>query len=108
MNSGVVSTGNRSQIAIATGFLGAFIVGSLAVQMVRSQGGVAIDGTRPNAQVEPVIASPATLWADMGSRSELVEQLSSSTATNTNASPKAVVDPVVGSEATLWSALGNR
>ena len=65
MNSGVVSTGNRSQIAIATGFLGAFIVGSLAVQMVRSQGGVAIDGTRPNAQVEPVIASPATLWADM-------------------------------------------
>ena len=106
MNSGVVSTGNRSQIAIATGFLGAFIVGSLAVQMVRSQGGVAIDGTRPNAQVEPVIASPATLWADMGSRSELDGQLSSSTATN--ASPKAVVDPVVGSEATLWSALGSR
>ena len=106
MNSGVVSTENRSQSAIATGFLGAFIVGSLAVQMVRSQGGVAIDGTRPNAQVEPVIASPATLWADMGSRSELVEQRSSSTATN--ASPKAVVDPVVGSEATLWSALGSR
>ena len=106
MNSGVVSTGNRSQIAIATGFLGAFIVGSLAVQMVRSQAGVAIDGTRPNAQVEPVIASPATLWADMGSRSELVEQVSSATATN--ASPKAVVDPVVGSEATLWSALGSR
>lgn len=106
MNSGVVSTGNRSQIAIATGFLGAFIVGSLAVQMVRSQGGVAIDGTRPNAQVEPVIASPATLWADMGSRSELVEQRSPSPAIN--ASPKAVVDPVVGSEATLWSALGNR
>ena len=106
MNSGVVSTGNRSQIAIATGFLGAFIVGSLAVQMVRSQGGVAIDGTRPSSQVEPVIASPATLWADMGSRSELVEQRSPSPAIN--ASPKAVVDPVVGSEATLWSALGNR
>lgn len=106
MNSGVVSTGNRSQIAIATGFLGAFIVGSLAVQMVRSHGGVAIDGTRPSAQVEPVIASPATLWADMGSRSELVEQRSPSPAIN--ASPKAVVDPVVGSEATLWSALGNR
>ncbi len=106
MNSGVVSTKNRSQIAIATGFLGAFIVGSLAVQMVRSQGGVAIDGNRPSAQVEPVIASPATLWADMGSRSELVEQLSSSPATN--ASPKADVDPVVGSEATLWSALGSR
>lgn len=106
MNSGVVSTKNRSQIAIATGFLGAFIVGSLAVQMVRSQVGVASDGTRPNAKVEPVIASPATLWADMGSRSELVEQLSSSPATN--ASPKADVDPVVGSEATLWSALGSR
>ena len=106
MNSGVVSTGNRSQIAIATGFLGAFIVGSLAVQMVRSQVVVASDGTRPNAQVEPVIASPATLWADMGSRSELIEQRSPSPAIN--ASPKAVVDPVVGSEATLWSALGNR
>ena len=106
MNSGTVSTANRSQIAIATGFLGAFIVGSLAVQMVRSQVGVAIDGNRPSAKVEPVIASPATLWADMGSRSELVEQRSSSPAIN--ASPKADVDPVVGSEATLWSALGNR
>ena len=106
MNSGTVSTANRSQIAIATGFLGAFIVGSLAVQMVRSQVGVAIDGNRPSAKVEPVIASPATLWADMGSRSELVEQRSPSPAIN--ASPKAVVDPVVGSEATLWSALGNR
>ena len=106
MNSGVVSKGNRSQITIATGFLGAFIVGSLAVQMVRSQGGGAIDGTRRSAQVEPVIASPATLWADMGSRSELGEQRSPSPAIN--ASPKAVVDPVVGSEATLWSALGNR
>ncbi|MDA9889356.1 hypothetical protein N9C98_00925 [Synechococcus sp. AH-224-G16] len=74
--------------------------------MVRSQVGVASDGTRPNAQVEPVIASPATLWADMGSRSELIEQRSPSPAIN--ASPKAVVDPVVGSEATLWSALGNR
>ena len=106
MNSGVVSAGSRSQIAIATGFLGAFIVGSLAVQMVRIQVGVASDGNRPSAKVEPVIASPATLWADMGSRSELVEQLSSSPATN--ASPKADVDPVVGSEATLWSALGSR
>ncbi len=106
MNSGVVSTGNRSQIAIATGFLGAFIVGSLAVQMVRSQAGVAIGDNQASANVEPVIGSPATLWADMGSRSELVEQLSSSPAIN--ASPKAVVDPVVGSEATLWSALGNR
>ncbi|MDA9867875.1 hypothetical protein N9C85_00390 [Synechococcus sp. AH-224-I15] len=74
--------------------------------MVRSQVGVASDGARPNAQVEPVIASPATLWADMGSHSELIEQRSPSPAIN--ASPKAVVDPVVGSEATLWSALGNR
>ena len=106
MNSGVISSGNRSQIAIATGFLGAFIVGSLAVQMVRSQVGGALDGTRPNAQVEPVIASPSPVGADMGSRSELDGQLSSSPAINT--SPKAVVDPVVGSEATLWSALGSR
>lgn len=106
MNSGVVSTGNRSQIAIATGFVGAFIVGSLAVQMIRSQVGVAVDGARPSAKVEPVIASPATLWADMGVRDTLAQQPASSQ--TTSASPKAVVRPVVGSEATLWSAFGSR
>ena len=74
--------------------------------MVRSQAGIAIGDNQASAKVEPVIGSPATLWADMGSRSELVEQRSPSPAIN--ASPKAVVDPVVGSEATLWSALGNR
>jgi hypothetical protein len=106
MNSGVVSTGNRSQIAIATGFLGAFIVGSLAVQMVRSQAGIAIGDNQASAKVEPVIGSPATLWAELGSRSEVVEQVASSAATSS--SPKAEVAPVVGSEATLWSAFGSR
>ena len=106
MNSGTVSTANRSQIAIATGFLGAFIVGSLAVQMVRSQVGVAIDGNRPSAKVEPVIASPATLWADLGSRTDSINTPAPAPVMN---SAKTVdVKPVVGSEATLWSAFGNR
>ena len=104
MNSGTVSTENRSQIAIATGFLGAFIVGSLAVQMGRSQVGVAIDGNRPSAKVEPVIASPATLWADMGSRTDSIN----TPAPVMNSAKTIDVKPVVGSEATLWSAFGNR
>ena len=106
MNSGTVSTANRSQIAIATGFLGAFIVGSLAVQMVRSQVGVAIDGNRPSAKVEPVIASPATLWADLGSRTDSIN--TSAPAPVMNSAKTVDVKPVVGSEATLWSAFGNR
>ena len=104
MNPGTVSTANRSQIAIATGFLGAFIVGSLAVQMVRSQVGVAIDGNRPSAKVEPVIASPATLWADLGSRTDSIN----TPAPVMNSAKTVDVKPVVGSEATLWSAFGNR
>ena len=104
MNSGTVSTANRSQIAIATGFLGAFIVGSLAVQMVRSQVGVAIDGNRPSAKVEPVIASPATLWADLGSRTDSIN----TPAPVMNSAKTVDVKPVVGSEATLCSAFGNR
>ena len=108
MNSGTVSTANRSQIAIATGFLGAFIVGSLAVQMVRSQVGVAIDGNRPSAKVEPVIASPATLWADMGSRTDSINTPAPAPAPVMNSAKSVDVKPVVGSEATLWSAFGNR
>ncbi len=106
MSSGAVSTTNRSQIAVATGFLGAFIVGSLAVQMIRIQGGVVINSTSAStrAKVEPVVASPATLWAELGSSSDFIDQPSAVS----NPAAKANVKPVVGSEATLWSDFGTR
>ncbi len=109
MSSGAVSTTNRSQIAVATGFLGAFIVGSLAVQMIRIQGGVVINSTSAStrAKVEPVVASPATLWAELGSSSDFIDQPSASSAVS-NPAAKANVKPVVGSEATLWSDFGTR
>lgn len=58
----------RSPITIAAGFVGAFIVASLAVQMVRSQ----TSAFRPSANagqatnVEPVIASQAAMWSVLG------------------------------------------
>ncbi|MBT67325.1 MAG: hypothetical protein CMN98_09335 [Synechococcus sp. NP17] len=105
MTSSAASRSSRSQIAIATGFLGAFIVGSLAVQMVRSQVGTAGDSNRSASNIAPVIASQATLWADLGSRSD---SIAPSGVRTTNASTKVDVKPVVGSEATLWSDLGSR
>ena len=106
MTSSAVSTSSRRQIAIATGFLGAFIVGSLAVQMVRSQVGVAVDSNQSKPNVAPVIASQATLWADLGSRTDSIDTPAPTPVKN---SAKTVdVKPVVGSEATLWSAFGNR
>ena len=62
MTSSTSSAAGRSPITIAAGFLGAFIVGSLAVQLVRSQTASVPSGV---AAVEPVIASPATLWAPL-------------------------------------------
>ena len=106
MTSSAASTSTRSQIAVATGFLGAFIVGSLAVQMVRSQVGVGVDSNQSKPKVAPVIASEATLWADLGSRADSINTPAPAQVTN---SAKTVdVKPVVGSEATLWSAFGNR
>lgn len=58
----------RSPITVAAGFAGAFIVASLAVQMVRSQ----TSAFRPSANagqatnVEPVIASQAAMWSVLG------------------------------------------
>lgn len=94
----------RSPITLAAGFLGAFIVGSLAVQLVRSHGAASEAAT---SAVEPVIASPATLWADLGARDlNLSNNKRIRPAAAVPASPK--VDPVVGSEATLWAPLGER
>ena len=99
LSNSFVSTG-RSPITLAAGFLGAFIVASMAVQLVRSQNGPSQGGA---AVVEPVIASPATLWAPLGERDAVAGTVAAITE-----APKVTVEPVVGSEATLWSALGER
>ena len=64
MTSSISSASGRSPITLAAGFLGAFIVGSLAVQLVRSQTAAIQAGA---AGVEPVIAGPAALWAPLAS-----------------------------------------
>ena len=95
-----ISSSSRSAVSIAAGFLGAFIVGSLAVQLVHTQSRQLNNG---QADVDPVIASPATLWAALGERDAVV-------APSVVASPAPAIniEPVVGSEATLWSTLGER
>ncbi|WP_368656149.1 hypothetical protein [Synechococcus sp. HK05] len=53
---------------MAAGFIGAFVVASLAVQLVRSmQTAQAVAPAQPSA-VQPVVAHQATLWQDLGSR----------------------------------------
>lgn len=58
----------RSPITIAAGFIGAFIVASLAVQMVRSQTSAASPSLNAGqaATVEPVVASQAAMWSVLG------------------------------------------
>ena len=58
----------RSPITIAAGFIGAFIVASLAVQMVRSQASAARPSLNAGqaSNVEPVIASQAAMWSVLG------------------------------------------
>ena len=96
----ITSSSSRSAVSIAAGFLGAFIVGSLAVQLVHTQSRSLNNG---ETGVDPVIASPATLWAALGERDSVA-------GTNVVASPAPAIniEPVVGSEATLWSTLGER
>ncbi|WP_114991100.1 hypothetical protein [Synechococcus sp. UW179A] len=69
-NSYTTISSSRSPITIAAGFIGAFIVASLAVQMVRSQRAavapVATSGT--STQVEPVITSQAAMWSVLAER----------------------------------------
>ena len=103
MTSSISSASGRSPITLAAGFLGAFIVGSLAVQLVRSQMAPVQAGT---AGVEPVIAGPAALWAPLAKRDI------ASANTGARAQPAAAiqpaVEPVVGSEASLWAPFGER
>ena len=103
MTSSISSASARSPITLAAGFLSAFIVGSLAVQLVRSHTAFVQAGA---AGVEPVIAGPAALWAP------LAERDIASANTGATAQPAAAiepaVEPVVGSEATLWAPFGQR
>ena len=64
------TSSSRSPITIATGFIGAFIVASLAVQMVRSQRAAVSPAVTPasETQVEPVITSQAAMWSVLGER----------------------------------------
>ena len=101
MTSSVSRVSERSPITVAAGFLGAFVVGSLAVQLVRTYN----PASAPSTGVEPVIASPAMLWSALGERDQ--------TSVNTTslvkpAATSVIVKPVIGSEATLWSTLGER
>ena len=107
MTSSVSRVVDRSPITIAAGFIGAFIVGSLAVQLVRSHVGAV---PAPSSAVEPVIAGPSALWSTLGERDIPMtqSQRSATPATATSATATSATAVVVGSEATLWSALGHR
>lgn len=65
MSRSISTATGRSPIILAAGFLGAFIVGSLAVQLVHIQSSAIQAG---HDGVEPVVASQATLWSDLGAR----------------------------------------
>jgi len=103
VTSSISSVAGRSPITIAAGFLGAFVVGSLAVQLVRSQTAAMPAGI---PAVEPVIAGPAALWAPLAER-DIASANAGATALPT-AAIKPAVEPVVGSEATLWAPFGDR
>ena len=103
MTSSISSASGRSPISMAAGFLGAFIVGSLAEQLVRSQTAAVQAGA---AGVEPVIAGPAALWASLAERD--IASANTAATAQPAAAIQPAVEPVVGSEATLWSAFGER
>jgi hypothetical protein len=101
----ITSSSSRSAVSFAAGFLGAFIVGSLAVQLVHTQSRSLNNG---ETGVDPVIASPATLWAALGERDSVAAPSVAGTNVVASPAPAINVEPVVGSEATLWSTLGER
>ena len=103
MTSSISSVAGRSPITIAAGFLGAFVVGSLAVQLVRSQTASVQAGA---TGVEPVIAGPAALWAPLAERD--IASANTAATAQPAAAIQPAVEPVVGSEATLWAPFGER
>ena len=97
-NNVSTSVSSNNITAVFAGFLGAFIVGSLGVQLVRTQ--------KPSFQsqplkVQPVIAHQSTLWAALGEQDTPIVKNKVSTKIKSHG-----VAPVIGSEATLWSPLG--
>ena len=94
-----LSTSVRSSnsTTLFTGFLGAFIVGSLGVQLVRSQNPVF---QAESLRAQPVIAHQSTLWSSLGEQ----DFLKIKNKVSSNQSIRVI--PVVGSESTLWSPLG--
>lgn len=58
------SATSRSPITVAAGFLGAFVVASLAVQLVRTAAPVGAD---PSG-LAPVTAHQASLWQPLAQR----------------------------------------
>ena len=69
-SSYTTTSSSRSPITVATGFIGAFIVASLAVQMVRSQQAAVTPAvtSASTTQVEPVVTSQAAMWSVLGER----------------------------------------
>ena len=59
-----VEVQGRHPLTIATGFLGAFVVASLGVQLIRS---ASISASAP-VSVQPVIAGQAAMWQVLGER----------------------------------------
>ena len=94
-----LSTSVRSSnsTTLFTCFLGAFIVGSLGVQLIRSQNPVF---QAESLTAQPVIAHQSTLWASLGEK----DFLKIKNKVSSNQSIRVI--PVVGSESTLWSPLG--
>ena len=63
MSTSSARSTERSAITVSAGFLGAFIVSSLAVQLFRSYSPTVENKL---TTIDPVIASPATLWSELG------------------------------------------
>ena len=105
MPTSSIRSTEKSAITVSAGFLGAFIISSLAVQLFRSYS-PAVQNKLTN--VDPVIASPATLWSELGARDNIIIKQSNTklnTKLNTNSSSSINIEPVITSEATLWSPL---
>ena len=96
-NNVSTSVSSNNTTAIFAGFLGAFIVGSLGVQLVRTQKPSLPSQT---LKVQPVIAHQSTLWAALGEQdTPIVKNKVSNIKTSG-------ILPVLGSEASLWAPLG--
>ena len=89
-NNVSTSVSSNNITALFAGFLGAFIVGSLGVQLVRTQ--------KPSFQsqplkVQPVIAHQSTLWAALGEQDTPIVKNKVSNAKTTEV--VSVIAPVV-------------